>query len=64
MIGDINMPIIDKKELREIRKKKFAQVLIKKVKLKCCGIKGSIIIDGSWFMVYGFGKELRKDKCY
>ena len=24
MIGDINMPIIDKKELREIRKKKFA----------------------------------------
>ena len=26
MIGDINMPIIDKKELREIRKKKFAQM--------------------------------------
>ena len=24
MIGDINMPIIDKKELREIRKQKFA----------------------------------------
>ena len=26
MIGDINMPIIDKKELREIRKQKFAQM--------------------------------------
>ena len=26
MIGDINMPIIDKKELREIRKKKLPSV--------------------------------------